>query len=276
MSSQWDNFLKNLGTWRGSFSTMSLNGEISSDVPSILTLALVDGDRDCVRLHLQRFESGDYDSEASSNMTQDFRSLGRHMIFSETGSFSKGVMWFSTMMDFIAEFGFIAGDRRLRMVQIYDEQYHFEKLVFIREFREGTNAKERPQLTVDQLVGTWEAESQTYRPDFEPPKISQSRLKLNVVGETLHQSIELDNRTITIQAQIEGNQLKFNSDVPRQITLLPDGGSINVPLQVPSKKAFFVEVGWLVSDNIRQRIMRNFDEQGKWESSVFITEKRVG
>ena len=276
MTSQWDNFLKNLGTWRGSFTTMTLNGEIVNDVPSILELAPVDGDRDCVRLHLRRFESGRYDSEPSSNINQDFRSLGRHMIFSETGAFSKGVMWFSTMMDFIAEFGFLDGDRRLRMVQIFDEQYNFEKLVFIREFREGTNAKERPPLTVDQLVGTWETEAQTYRPDFEPPTISHSRLNISISGDTLHQSIELANRTITTQAQIIGDQLRFTSEVPRQITLLPDGGSINVPLQIPSKKAFFVEVGWLVSDNVRQRIMRNFDDKGKWESSVFITEKRVG
>ncbi|OKH11255.1 DUF3598 family protein [[Limnothrix rosea] IAM M-220] len=275
MGSQWDNFLKNLGTWRGSFSTLNLSGEILNDVPSILTLAPVDGDRNCVKLDLKRYESGSYNDPPSSHINQNFQSLGRHMIFSETGAFSKGVMWFSTMMDFIAEFGFVEGDRRLRMVQIYDADYKFDKLVFIREFRDGTDAKERPALTVDQLVGTWEAEAQTYRPDFEPPTTSHSRLRISVEGDQLKQSIELENRTIQTQAKINGNQLKFDSDIPRQITLLPDGGSINVPLQVFAKTAFFVEVGWLVSDNVRQRIMRNFDDQGKWESSVFITEKRV-
>lgn len=273
MSSQWDNFLKNLGTWRGSFSTMNLDGEMTSDIPSILTLAPVDNDKDLVRLHLRRFELGGYDSTPSSDITQDFRSLGRHMIFAENGSFSKGVMWFSSISDFIAEFGLIDGDRRQRMVQIYDDQRKFKKLVFIREFREGTDAKERPVLTPEQLVGTWTGEAHTYRPDFEPPSVSTSRLSVRVAGDELHQSLEFGGRSITSNAQIKGNTLQF--DGGRQITLLPDGGSINVPVELPQKKAFFVEVGWLVSENIRHRIMRNFDDTGKWSTSVFITEKRA-
>lgn len=273
MSSQWDNFLKNLGTWRGSFSAMNLDGEMTSDIPSILSLTTENGDMDCVKFRLRRFESGGYDSEPSSDFTQDFTSLGRHTIFAENGCFSKGVMWFTSMMDFIAEFGLIDGDRRLRMVQVYDDQHKFQKLVFIREFREGTDAKERPLLTADQLVGTWEGKALTYRPDFEPPSVSTSRLSVRVEGDELHQSLEFGDRTITSSAQIKGNTLQF--DGGRQITFLPDGGSINVPVELPQKQAFFVEVGWLVSENVRHRIMRNFDDTGKWSTSVFITEKRV-
>ncbi|BAW95561.1 hypothetical protein NIES970_04700 [[Synechococcus] sp. NIES-970] len=55
MASQWENFLKNLGNWRGSFAGVTLEGEIMTEVPSILTLSLVNGDRDKVLFTLRRF-----------------------------------------------------------------------------------------------------------------------------------------------------------------------------------------------------------------------------
>jgi hypothetical protein len=276
MSDQWSNFLQNLGTWQGSFADMTLNGEILSDVPSILSLSTVDGDRDVVRLHLRRFAGGDVQGTPTSDICHDFTSLGRHIIFAETGCFSKGGMCLSSITNFVAEFGFVYGDRRLRMVQMYDDNFRFKQLVFIREFREGTNAQERPPLTVEQLAGVWEAESLTYKPNFDPPTHSTGRLRLNIAGDSLESVLEFGDRQITSKARIAGNQIQFSdSPLPRQITLLPDGGSINVPLELKRNQAFFVEVGWLVEADLRLRIMRNFDAAGNWESCVFITERRV-
>lgn len=276
MSSQWDNFLKNLGTWRGSFAGMNLDGEISDEVPSILKLSLANGNRDKVDFTLRRFGNGGYDSEPTSNMATEFTGLGRHTVFFETGSFSKGSMCLSSISPFIAEFGLIEGDRRLRMVQMYDDNFQFNKLVFIREFREGTEAQERPLLTIEQLLGTWESEYYIYTPDFEPPKINQSRMILQKEGDFLHCKLEMEHHSFNSKGEIAGNKILFREgSMPRQLTLLPDGGSINVPPRLEQKKAFFVEAGWLVSDNIRHRIMRNFNAQGEWESSTLIIEKRV-
>lgn len=275
MGSQWDNFLKNLGTWRGSFTGMSLDGAIQSEVPSRLTLDLVDGDRDRVLFTLCRFGVGE-DQAPTQQMSQVVDSLGRHALFFDTGSFSKGSMCLSSISPFIAEFGFIVGDRRMRMVQQYNDQFHFDQLVFIREFREGRNAQERPPLTVEQLLGTWEAEYYVHTPDFNPPTIKQSRMVLQREGDCLNYTLELEQKKLTAKAQIRGNQLLFTEGkIAQQMTLLPDGASLNVPPQLERKQAFFVEAGWLVSDHVRHRMMRNFNANGDWENSTFIIEKRV-
>ena len=37
MASQWQNFMQNLGEWRGSFATLTAAGEVGDLSPSILT-----------------------------------------------------------------------------------------------------------------------------------------------------------------------------------------------------------------------------------------------
>lgn len=164
----------------------------------------------------------------------------------------------------------------MRMVQMYGDAFTFNKLVFIREFREGSNAQERPPLTVEQLLGTWEAEYYVYTPDLDPPKVHQSRLTLSKEGDYLHQTLELEHQTIASKGQIQGKTIRFTEgSTPRNLVLLPDGASMNVPPQLAQRQAFFVEAGWLVSDNERQRIMRNYNDRGEWVSSTLIFERRV-
>ncbi|MFM6307732.1 MAG: DUF3598 family protein, partial [Dolichospermum sp.] len=62
----------------------------------------------------------------------------------------------------------------------------------------------------------------------------------------------------------------------RQILLLPDGSSSNVPLQLQLRKSFFVEAGWLVRENERQRLIRNYNNKGEWISSTHIIEYKQG
>lgn len=85
MASQWENFLKNLGNWRGSFAGVNLDGEITTEVPSILTLSLIDGNRDKVLFTLRRFENGGYDSEPTSNMSRNLPDWGGTRCFSIRG-----------------------------------------------------------------------------------------------------------------------------------------------------------------------------------------------
>ena len=66
-----------------------------------------------------------------------------------------------------------------------------------------------------------------------------------------------------------------NSDLPRQILLLPDGCSCNCPLEIKSGHSFVLELGWLLQQNKRQRIMRNFNQHGTWISSTFVTETKI-
>ena len=82
--------------------------------------------------------------------------------------------------------------------------------------------------------------------------------------------------TITSQARIEGKKLLFEGgNIPRQILLLPDGTSSNTPLQIKLQQQFFVEVGWLVEDKKRQRLIRSYNEKGQWISATHVIEHKT-
>ncbi|MEB3120242.1 MAG: DUF3598 family protein [Snowella sp.] len=94
MENNWKNFLKNLGEWRGSFTRVSLEGEILDSTPSILTLEGLE-ENQLVRFRLRRFAEGGYDGEPSQDYVQDYRSVGNQIIFFETGAFWH---WFSLIV----------------------------------------------------------------------------------------------------------------------------------------------------------------------------------
>ncbi len=54
---------------------------------------------------------------------------------------------------------------------------------------------------------------------------------------------------------------------------MPSGS--NTPLQLKLRQEFFVEVGWLVEDNIRQRLIRSYNEKGQWISATHIIEHKT-
>ena len=57
MTSQWENFLQNLGEWHGSFASLDASGTIVDSTPSILSLEQDDG-QPLVHFQLRRFGNG--------------------------------------------------------------------------------------------------------------------------------------------------------------------------------------------------------------------------
>jgi Domain of unknown function (DUF3598) len=276
MNSNWENFLQNLGEWQGSFTNVSIEGELLDSTPSILELAGAE-DNKLVTLHLRRFPAGGYTEAPISDILQEYRSLGKQVIFFDTGAFSKGSLQVAPYSEFGAEYGFVSPHRRLRFVQLFDRDNNFTKLVFIREARTGSNTPERPQLDVEQLFGKWEGVAQTFYPDGRPPESIATSLIIRDIGDRrLQQELVFAGRTIASTAKFTSNQIQFEEGTPRRILLLPDGGSSNVPLKVSHREPFFVETGWLLGDNERQRLMRSYNDKGEWISSTHIIEHRVG
>ena len=276
MNSNWQNFLQNLGEWQGSFTDVSVTGELKSSTPSILSLTGSE-ENQLVRFRIRRYGADGYDAAPVSDYEQEYRSIGRQNIFFDTGAFSKGTLQLAPFSEFGAEYGFIQGDRRWRCVQLFDTEHHFVNLVLIREFRQGSNAVERPSLIVDQLVGKWEGQAVTAYADLRNPDHYMTSLEINRVDvDRLEQKLSWGNQTIVGSAKIVGNRLIFeNGQTPREILLLPDGGSSNVPLQIQRHEQFFVEAGWLVADNERQRLIRYYSEKGEWISSTHIIERKM-
>jgi hypothetical protein len=276
METNWDNFLKNLGEWQGSFANVSIEGELLDSTPSILNLDGLE-DNKLVTFRLRRFPVGGYGEQPISDTNQEYRSLGKQAVFFNTGAFSKGSLQVAPFSEFGAEYGFVSPNRRLRFVQLFDKQGNFTNLILIREFRSDTDAVERPQLDVEQLFGKWEGIAQTVYPDWQPAESIATTLIIRDIGNgKLQQELSFGDRSIASTAKIEGNRLHFEDGIPRRILLLPDGASSNTPLQINHRRSFFVETGWLVNDNERQRLMRSYNDRGEWLSSTHIIERRVG
>ncbi|WP_310483096.1 DUF3598 family protein [Chamaesiphon sp. VAR_48_metabat_403] len=275
MDSNWENFLKNLGSWEGTFTQVSTEGKILGSTPSILTLEGLE-DNQLVRFRIRRF-ANNLSEQPTVDNAQEYRSLGKQAVFFDTGAFSKGSLQVAPFAEFGAEYGFVSGDRRSRLVQLFDKQGCFESQTLIREIRSGTDAKLRPDLRVKQLVGKWEGNAQTVFADWKEPETYSTNLEISEAGGSLVQQLSFGGRTISSTAKIDGNRLYFDeSATPRQVLLLPDGISSNIPLQISHRQPFFVEAGWLLSDNERQRSIRSYNDKGEWISSTHVIEYRVG
>ena len=277
MTSQWDNFLQNLGEWHGSFTQISPQGEILKDTPSILILEQLE-DGKTVRLTLRRFPPSPdgITKPAPQELVRQYQSLGRDLLFFENGAFSQGPLQLSPFSRSGAEFGFIQGDRRLRVVELCTPEGVLESLTLIREQQAGSNTPERPPLTLEMLLGTWEGTGTTLYPDLRSPDTftSQMQLDLNQSGR-LQQQITFEGQTITSSARIDGSILYFDqSSQPVQVFLLADGASATIPQTVKMRTPLFFEAGWLLSPTHRQRLIRRYNEKGEFESLTFVEEQK--
>ncbi|MFO7628681.1 MAG: DUF3598 family protein [Prochlorococcaceae cyanobacterium] len=235
MSSQWQNFLRNLGEWRGSFVAIDRQGVLQQPTASILTLEGFEENR-LVRFSLRRFGPEGLGGEPISDISQDYRSLGRQVVFFETGSFCKGSLQLAPGTVFGGEFGFVHGDRRHRLVLLYDEAGSAEKLVLIREFRAASEAEECPPLSADQLAGSWAGPGATISADWPEPERAEASLSFDAA--------EMGN-----------------------LQWLPDGGYCRWPQQVSHRQAFSTEAGWLTAPGRLERLIRRYDASGAWQSA---------
>lgn len=282
MSSQWNNFLQNLGQWQGSFTQLSPAGELINMTPSVLVLEGLE-DNQKVRLRLRRFaaNSGRFDETNVQEMVREYTSLGRDILFFENGAFSQGSIQLAPYADFGAEFGFIADNNRLRLVQLFNQDGKLNQLTLIREMRAGTEVVERRPLTLDQLLGEWQGEAQTLYPDWRSPDQFPTTLKLQKDGtDRVVQQLSFGAGTgvqgFTSIGRIEGQTILFeDSSVPVQVLMLPDGASSTCPQLVQRRQSFFLEAGWLIQPNLRQRLIRRYSDKGEWVSLTLVTERKV-
>ena len=276
MLSQWDCFLKNLGEWQGSFTRFSPQGEETEDTPTLVTL---EGLNDNKNVHqVVRYLPP---NKPSRDVVVDYDSLNRSILFFENGAFSQGSMQWGPYSTFGGEFGLIDnefgdGTRRLRMVELYSSTSQLQRVVLIREKLADSKVPDRPDLTVDSLLGIWSGEAITLHADLSNPTEFSCQLEIKQEdSSSIEQSFSFGDRTGYSTARIEGNRLLFERDLPTQVMLLPDGASCTCPLKVGSGHNFVLEMGWLLQPDIRQRIIRSYNEKGNWVSCTLVTEKKV-
>lgn len=272
MKSQWECFLQNLGEWQGSFTLFSPQGELQQDTPSVLLLEGLDNHQ-TVRLTLQR--------RSQADLVLELNSVGGGLMFFETGAFSQGSIQIAPFTETGAELGLIYENRRLRLVQIMNPQGNLDRLTLIREQRRGTDAPERPPLTLDDLLGEWQGKAVTLYPDLRSPTTYSTNLQLRREGKTqvvqqLSFGDDGSEHTFTSIATVDGSRLLFEQgSLPMQVLLLPDGASATSPTHIKRGQPFFWEVGWLLQSDLRQRMIRRYDSKGAWVSLTLVTEHTV-
>lgn len=269
--SQWQCLLQNLGAWQGSFTRFSAAGIRQEDIPSLVTLEGLNDNR-TVRQTIQQFSAT---GELIYDRVLEYSTVNRSTLFFTNGAFSQGSLQFGLFSEFGAELGLMAGDRRLRVVQQFDKASQLAQLTLIREHRQPTPKSERPVLTVPQLLGTWQGEATTLYPDWRKVQYS-TRLTVALEGDRLVQHLSTPELQFTSTAEIAANRLLFDQGkYPIQVLLLPDGASSNTPLSIPRGLPFFLEAGWLIQANVRQRMIRSYDAQGEWVSLTLINEQKI-
>ncbi|MCT7986637.1 DUF3598 family protein [Laspinema sp. A4] len=283
MGTQWENLLQNLGDWEGSFTRLSPTGTLLEETPTRLSLEGLDENRQ-VRFTLKFFAPGgnrDTDPPVKESV-QEFQSLGRHILFFDSGAFSQASMQLSPLSTLLIEFGFIWDNRRLRAVHQFAVGGEAERFTLIREKRVGTGATENPPLTLEQLLGRWEGEAQTLYPDLRNSETFTTTLEVQKSGtDGLEQRITVAGgnhspQEICSTGRIEGAMLEFEGGAhPVRVLMLPDGASLTFPHRVEVGQMFFLEAGWLIEPTLRQRLMGSYNQKGEWTSVTLVTERKV-
>lgn len=278
-NSQWQRLLKNVGIWQGSFTQLSAQGQILADVLTEVALIPQD-DNQAMRQEIHRYPP----SEAEQTKVLEYRSLSRSTLFFEDGAFSQGSTQWGPFSEFGAELGLISGERRLRLVQLFKSS-EFKQLTLIREQLKGSSEPERSPLRVEDLIGSWQGEAVTQYADLRPEQRQTTQLTIEKVGDReIQQTIALPNAPAissrgTIESPIEGQTerqtISFQAgSQPVQVMLLPDGASATFPRRITPRQPFFLEAGWLLTAQTRQRMMRSYDASGAWVSLTLVTEHK--
>lgn len=287
MKSQWHCLLQNLGEWRGSFARFSPAGDLREETPTIVSLEGLDNNQ-TVRQTVRRYASIANTASETSLQTSEpidekvlvYSSLGRGVLFFDDGAFSQGSTQFGPFSDFGAELGLIAGDRRLRLVQLFDRESNLHQITLIREQRAGSNAIERPPLTLDALLGEWRGDAVTLYPDWRSPTVYPTTLHISRSGDNqIVQQLTFgdgEGSIVRSTAIVNGSRLKFDQgSLPVQVLLLPDGASSTSPVHLQTRQPFFLEVGWLLTPKHRQRLIRRYDSKGEWVSLTLVNERKL-
>ncbi|HEY9735781.1 MAG TPA: DUF3598 family protein [Trichocoleus sp.] len=273
MASQWERLLKNAGTWIGSFTQLSPTGAELADAPSE-TILNPQEQGQLMRQEVRRFPP---DAPVQETVLE-YRSLGKGVLFCESGAFSQGSIQWGPFGDFGAELGLIAGNERLRLVQLFKGERTLSSITLIREHLQGSTPQKRPALNTDQLVGTWQGEAETVFPDLQPAQRYETRLEIqSIAADQIQQTLTFGSAPpIQSTGRIEQNTLRFDQGAqPVTVLMLPGGASATFPTSIVSGQPLFLEAGWLIQPDWRQRLIRTYSAHGSWVSLTLVNERKV-
>jgi hypothetical protein len=294
--SQWTHLLENLGIWEGSFSYFSSEGIETSSIPSRVSLeGLYDNQQICQTVQMLSADRTTVISERVLN----YQALSRSVLVFKTGAFSQGSMQYGPFSEFGAELGFKWGDRRCRLVQLFDKDANLSTFTLIRECRKGTDtddihwANQHP-LSVETCIGEWSGTAITLYADLSPAQTTATYTRYQWQGDRLIETSEYASQSINRHWQPQtSTQASFAKPSPTasratvvfdtehkahqwRTILFPGGMASITPRIIPKRQAFHLEAVWYVSGIHRQCMMRHYNAFGEWTALTLTDEHKEG
>ncbi|EDX86614.1 hypothetical protein S7335_4319 [Synechococcus sp. PCC 7335] len=286
MLSQWQCIRQNIGTWYGSFTKFSAEGELLKDTPSVLTLEETELDK-TMQLVLERTPPGG----TTDVTTRSFSAPGPapYISFFESGAFTQGSAQWTAFAQFGAEMSLKVGDRRARFVIMYkssvDGSAQLNYVVLIRETQTEDAQFTEPAMTPAQIAGSWTGRLSALSASMEPVATGLSRWNFDqssgsyslrcedAFGKiSADQAIEEQTRELFLTGEQASSKsvVLLTGNLDYRLILLPNGTYCLVPDAIKKAVEFRVEVGWLSGSGRRSRLIRYYDDQGVWTHSALI------
>lgn len=299
MISQWQCIQQNIGTWHGSFTQFSPDGEQLKDTPSVLSLAETEPGQK-MQLTLERTPPG-----SSTETTQRVFSApgpAPYVYFFESGAFSQGSSQWAAFGEFGAEMSIKLGDRRARFVIMYEGTSDGTSVVkyvtLIRETQAGGSQFTEPELTPAQLTGSWRGTSSVLHASMEPMTAGHSnwalsRSALNCQNTFTKEAGE-ETKALLLAHDHDDSVLSLSrpllleGELTYQLMPLPSGTYCLMPHTIKKDVEFRIEAGWLsgyegrsedtsseeeISQKTaskRSRLIRYYNSRSVWTHSALI------
>lgn len=285
MKSQWQCIQQNIGTWCGSFTQFSPEGQQVKDTPSVLTLEETEPDSK-MRLTLERTPEG----SPPTVVTKEFSYPGPapYIYFFETGAFSQGSAQWAAFGQFGAEMSIKLGDRRVRFVVMYDGAANgtskLKYVTLIRETRPDGTPFDEPCLKMEQLIACFKGEASILHADTSPMVTGHTQWQAETTNDgVVLNSGEYDNSSFIQVLSLSTNQslesglsqgtILLSGDLTYQLMPLPNGAYCLLPQTIEKNIAFQIEVGWLRREGERSRLIRYYDDRSVWTASALIEDR---
>ena len=276
MLTQWQCIRQNIGTWHGSFTRFSPEGEQIEDTPSVLTLKETEPDK-TMQLTLERTPPA-----GTTEVTQRSFSapgLAPDAYFFESGAFTQGSAQWAAFAQFGAEMCLTVGDRRVRFVIMYESSVNgsaqLKYVVLIRETQTKGVRFSEPAPTPTQMTGEWTGTLSALHATMAPMTIGSSQWHFDHASLCCQDTFgETTEKLLLAKEQDESGVLLLKGKLNYKLMSLPNGTYCLVPEAIGKAAEFRIEAGWLREDGMRSRLIRYHDQQGVWMTSALIEDQQ--
>ncbi len=232
-----------LGSWRGIFREYDGSSfTLKSQKRSIITFTQPEpGAIHQSNTYLPMDADPTQPQGSDGSMSWLYRNYAAGLRFFGDGSFSNGRVQLAPFSDFGVEQGFLWGDRKGRVVQLFDQAGALTTATTILETRQGLAELDPPILTPDQVLGSWRGQATTFDAQEYVPTLEAIEFTISEMPQRL---------------------------LPGSLWI---GGATALPIPTQHRdRSFEISLGWIPEVGTLRQLIRRYDSTGAWSSVTLI------